>query len=87
MENTRNLSILTDNSVMPFGKFTGEKMANVPYWHLLWLHKDQGGYVSSMRKQHPEVFTYIEENLDSLLSEKKRNTKNYDVDTSSMFNS
>lgn len=28
---------LTDTDPMPIGKFKGEKMENVPYWHLLWF--------------------------------------------------
>lgn len=28
---------LTDIDPMPIGKFKGEKMENVPYWHLLWF--------------------------------------------------
>lgn len=28
---------LTDSDLMPQGKFKGQAMENVPYWHLLWL--------------------------------------------------
>lgn len=28
---------LNDKSPMPQGKFKGQPMENVPYWHLLWL--------------------------------------------------
>lgn len=89
MANTKNLSILTDTSLMPFGQFKNYEMANVPFWHLLWLHYEQNEYTTAMRKQYSEVFLYIEENLDSLLNEEKQNNKKYskDVDTSSMFNS
>ena len=30
---------LTDNDLMPFGKFKGQAMCNVPSWYLLWLNK------------------------------------------------
>lgn len=31
---------LTDESLMPFGKHKGEKMANVPASYLLWLYDE-----------------------------------------------
>lgn len=64
--------ILTDTSLMPYGKFKGEKMQNVPYWHLLWLYEND--------KASKDVKTYIEDNKDVLESERKRanqNKRNY----------
>ena len=29
---------LTDSDPMPQGKYKGQTMENVPYWHLLWLY-------------------------------------------------
>lgn len=55
---------LTDTGPMPIGKFKGEKMENVPYWHLLWLENQP-----YCRK---DVKQYIEENRDVLELEKKR---------------
>lgn len=55
---------LTDTDPMPIGKFKGEKMGNVPYWHLLWLENQP-----YCRK---DVKQYIEENRDVLELEKKR---------------
>lgn len=55
---------LNDKSPMPQGKFKGEPMENVPYWHLLWLENQ-----SYCRK---DVKQYIEENRDVLELEKKR---------------
>lgn len=55
---------LNDKSPMPQGKFKGQPMENVPYWHLLWL-KNQ----PYCRK---DVKQYIEENRDVLELEKKR---------------
>ena len=75
MGNTRNLSILTDESLMPFGKFQNTKMANVPYWHLLWLHNEKPtpkSFNAYVRNKHPEVFEYIEDNLDMLIAEKNK---------------
>ena len=49
---------------MPQGKFKGQPMENVPYWHLLWLENQP-----YCRK---DVNQYIEENRDVLELEKKR---------------
>ena len=54
---------LNDKSPMPQGKFKGQPMENVPYWHLLWLENQP------CRK---DVKQYIEENRDVLEIEKKR---------------
>lgn len=52
---------MTDESMMPFGKYKGEKMANIPPDYLLWLY-DNGKY-------YGEVLQYIKDNLDVLKSE------------------
>jgi uncharacterized protein (DUF3820 family) len=52
---------MTDESIMPFGKHKGEKMANIPPDYLLWLY-DNG-------KCYGEVRKYIADNLDVLKSE------------------
>lgn len=49
---------MDDNSIMPIGKFKGEKLANVPAWHLIWL-QDEG-------IAKGELAEYIEENWDLL---------------------
>lgn len=51
---------MNDQSLMPFGKYKGRKMEEVPASYLLWL-----------RDQHVdgEVADYIEENLTALLKE------------------
>lgn len=48
---------------MPLGKFKGEKMGNVPYWHLLWF-ADQP-YCPA------DVLEYVNDNRDVLEKEKK----------------
>lgn len=55
---------LNDKSPMPQGKFKGQTMENVPYWHLLWLEQQP-----FCRK---DVREYVEENRDVLEVEKKR---------------
>lgn len=52
---------MSDQDIMPFGKYKGEKMENVPASYLLWL-RDQG-------VRDPGVRSYIEENETVLLSE------------------
>ncbi len=49
---------------MPQGKFKGQPMENVSYWHLLWL--DGKPFCNR------DVQKYIDENRDVLELEKKR---------------
>jgi uncharacterized protein (DUF3820 family) len=58
---------LNDNSPMPFGKYKGEKMANVPADYLMWLYNEI--------KCNKDVRDYIEDNLDVLEQEIKRENK------------
>ena len=66
---------LEDNSLMPWGKYKGEKMANVPATYLMWLYNNE--------KCNAEVQAYIEDNMDALkgeirqLGDKKDETKRY----------
>lgn len=50
--------MITDKSPMPFGKYKGTAMANVPASYLLWL-----------RNCDPAVLEYITKNHDILLVE------------------
>lgn len=52
---------MTDNSLMPYGKYKGQKMANIPPDYLIWLFENN--------KCTPEVAKYITENLDVLKAE------------------
>lgn len=54
---------LTDNSLMPFGKYKGDKLANVPAAYLLWAFDNL--------TLQPNLKRYIEKNKDALLQEKK----------------
>ena len=66
METTKSAinNPFNDESIMPFGKFKGIKMANVPASYLLWL------YANGTNLQY-NLKNYIEENLDALKSENK----------------
>lgn len=52
---------MNDESLMPFGKYKGIKMANVPASYLIWLY-DNGKCLGGVGK-------YIKENMDVLKSE------------------
>lgn len=56
---------LTDDSLMPYGKHKGVKMANVPADYLLWLFDNN--------KSTGEVTVYIHDNMDTLKKEVRRN--------------
>jgi uncharacterized protein (DUF3820 family) len=52
---------MNDDSLMPFGKHKGEKMANVPPSYLIWCN-DQDWCKGEVKK-------YILNNLDALKAE------------------
>ena len=52
---------MDDNSIMPYGKHKGTKMANVPPDYLLWLYDNN--------RCSGEVKRYIFDNIDVLQSE------------------
>jgi uncharacterized protein (DUF3820 family) len=52
---------MNDESIMPFGKYKGEKLANVPPEYLLWLH-DEG-------KAFGPLKSYITDNMDAIKAE------------------
>jgi len=55
---------MDDNSLMPFGKYKGEKMANVPPSYLLWLLKN-GNTFGGLKN-------YLQENEDVFVAEIKQ---------------
>ena len=54
---------MNDESIMPFGKHKGEKLANVSAKYLLWLYGEG--------LKHAGLKAYIEENMDVLKQEVK----------------
>lgn len=56
---------MNDVDLMPYGKYKGEKMSQVPAFYLLWLHKK--------KKASREVETYIMMNWDELQKEYAEN--------------
>ena len=55
---------MDDNSTMPFGKYKGHKMANIPASYLIWLHGNTNIY--------GDVRDYITKNMDVLKVEALR---------------
>lgn len=55
---------LNGNSLMPFGKFKGQKLANIPAWYLLKIRQEMQLF-DNLKK-------YIEDSLKVLEAEKKR---------------
>lgn len=53
-----NMSELTDESIMTFGKFKDQKLANIPSWWLLWWYNE-----------NKPLFDYIEDNMEVLEKE------------------
>jgi uncharacterized protein (DUF3820 family) len=53
-----------DKTPMPFGKYQGKAMANVPAQYLIWLIENN--------KAHGELRKYIENNMEVLNKEIKK---------------
>jgi uncharacterized protein (DUF3820 family) len=53
--------MLNDESLMPWGKFRGKKMIDVPADYLLWLYRKD--------KASGDVLEYINDNYTVLLNE------------------
>ncbi len=58
---------ITDESIMTFGKYKGEKMANIPADYLLFLYENS--------KVYGDIKEYIKENLEVIKSEIKLKQK------------
>ena len=65
MEKYNSDEPLTDRSQMPFGKYRGRNMANVPSHYLLWIYEQE------WIEKWPNVMQYIEDNSDVLEMESK----------------
>lgn len=59
---------LTDESLMPWGKYQGDEMINVPASYLIWLYDNN--------KCSGDVKAYIEDNYDVLNEEVQRASQN-----------
>lgn len=63
----KNMIHFTDQSLMPYGKYKGQKMANVPADYLIWLLDND--------KCSGDVKKYIQDNKSFLELESKQNRK------------
>lgn len=59
-----NYELLTDESLMPYGKYEGKRMIDVPASYLIWLHDN--------KKCSGSVQNYIVDNLQVLQSQTKK---------------
>lgn len=64
------MEALTDKSRMPWGKWKGTQMANVPADYLLWLYREWTGEQKNISVDE-QVKAYIEDNMDVLKEEVK----------------
>jgi uncharacterized protein (DUF3820 family) len=62
--------MLTDQNKMPFGKWTGTRLANVPADYLIWIYEN--------KKCNAEVAEYIKDNLEVLKKEVGEKQNKYD---------
>ena len=73
-------NLMKDTDLMPFGKYKGEQMEDVPADYLLWLKYDSKGKTIYIGSDTEKILLYIEDNLDVLNAEIKtdrnRNTVN-----------
>ncbi len=62
---------MKDTDPMPFGKYKGTKMANVPDSYLLWIYnrimmKSESGII--LNKEESQILSYIEDyGIDNLV--------------------
>jgi len=63
------MSKLTDESLMPWGKYKGHAMEKVPAQYLLYIHTHEDPRDRNGVKCSADVREYINDNLDALESE------------------
>ena len=62
---------MDDNSIMPFGKYAGQKMSNIPASYFKWLWDSNAVSMQRWNK----VYWYIKRNKDALNKELKEQAK------------
>lgn len=62
---------LQDTDLMPFGKYKGVPMQDVPASYLHWLWTQDEGKVKELKIKNDRVFNYIHRNLSALRMEHK----------------
>ena len=66
----QNSSDNTTDAQMPFGKYKGQELSEVPDSYLLWLYENG--------KCFGELRRYIEDNLDAIKENAIRESKNFE---------
>lgn len=61
------MATLTDETIMPFGKYQGKKLGDVPDYYLLWLHTE--GTKNVLLKE------YLDENIEAIKANIKSKKK------------
>ncbi len=61
------MATYTDNSAFPFGKYQGQKLANVPASYLLWCYHN-------IKKLDMGLKEYIRDNMEALKNEFEEQT-------------
>lgn len=56
------------NSILPFGKYKGEKLGDIPAWYLIWLY-DEDWFAN----KYSDIYMYIENNYHQLEKENEAN--------------
>lgn len=64
------MSKFNDNTPMPWGKYKGKPMVEVPDTYLVWLWDDSG----FDRTRNAALFAYIESNLEAIRHNIKNST-------------
>ncbi len=59
-----------DTTIMPFGKYAGVALGNIPAGYLIWLYDN-----FDFRYKDLYLKNYIKENMDVLIQESKKNNK------------
>lgn len=56
----------TDDTIVTFGKYRGERLGDVPGSYLLYLYESQDGI------QNPKLLKYVEDNYQALEMERNQ---------------
>lgn len=67
-EGMKTFKKLTDETIMPWGKYKGEELQDVPAGYLVWLVSEIQSSIKRSSFQNGLV-VYVEENKDVLLKE------------------
>lgn len=64
-----NYQKLTDQSPMPWGKYRGRSLGNIPASYFIWLYEEWG--LKNSGEMHRPLREYVEDNMKALKLENK----------------